>query len=139
MKNRKFFILAITIVLAALLIGIIIAYRMYTKPSRSIENETVIPATATAIAAEFENSEQLANRKYLDKAVEVSGIISEISQNQQNKTVVTLSGTILSGVQCSLLENNPSLRKGQQAVIRGFCTGYLTDVVINQARIVSVK
>ena len=66
----------------------------------------------------------------------MNGIISDFRTNQQNKTVITLNGTDMSGVQCSLTTAEPNLKKGDAITIKGFCTGYLTDVIIDRGIIV---
>jgi len=43
-----------------------------------------------------------------------------------------LSGTAMSGVQCSLLDDAGSVHKGDSITVTGFCSGYLTDVVLDR-------
>jgi len=112
--------------------GAVIAYRMYNKPHRSAASETAIELTATQLAAEYENDEAKANKKYLGNVLQVSGTVSEVTLNQQNKPVIILPGNDLSSVQCTLLDNAPAVKKGDSITIRGFCTGYLTDVIMDR-------
>jgi tRNA_anti-like len=87
---------------------------------------------AKELAAEYERDEAGANKKYLGNALQVSGTVSEVSVNQQNRPVIVLSGTDMSGVQCSLLKEAAGIKKGDAVTIKGFCSGYLTDVVIDR-------
>ncbi|MEP6726118.1 MAG: hypothetical protein ABJC98_09900, partial [Bacteroidota bacterium] len=112
--------------------GAIIVYRAYNKPHRSAATETAVELTAMRLAAEYEKNEADANKKYLGNAVQVSGTVSEVSFNQQNKPVIVLLGADMSGVQCTLQGNALDIKKGDSITIKGFCTGYLTDVIMDR-------
>lgn len=116
--------------------GGIIGYRLYNKPARSVESETAVAVTAAGIAVEYEKDEAGANKKYLGKAIQVSGTVSETSVNQQQKTVVMLTGSDMSGVQCTLLEASSAIKKGDAIVLKGFCAGFLTDVIMDRCIVV---
>jgi len=110
----------------------VIIYRMYNKPHRSAANETAVELTAMRLAADYEKDEAGANKKYLGNAVQVSGTVSEVTFNQQNKPVIFLMGADMSGVQCTLQDNARDIKKGDSVTIKGFCTGYLTDVIMDR-------
>ncbi|MEP6747558.1 MAG: hypothetical protein ABJB86_07520 [Bacteroidota bacterium] len=124
--------------LCLLCIGIIaiIAYREYYRPHRSVEAETAIVVTAKQLSADYEKDEAASNKKYLGKALQVSGTVSDMSVNQQKKTVILLTASDMSGVQCSFQEGVNAIKKGDTLVIKGFCTGFLTDVIIDRCIIV---
>jgi hypothetical protein len=124
------------LLLAALLAGGFVAYRMYTKPHRSIEQEKALTITASQLAADYESNETGANKKYLDKAILVKGAIADLASNQEHKTVVTLQGTDMIGVQCTLQGTETGLKNGDVIEVKGFCTGYLTDVVLDRCILV---
>jgi hypothetical protein len=107
-------------------------YRAWNRPHRSAAMETAVVINAPQLAAAFEQDEASANKQYLGQAVQVSGTIDGVSVNQQNKPVLVLKGTDISSVQCSLLQDMPGLKKGDLVVIKGFCSGYLTDVVMDR-------
>jgi len=110
----------------------VIGYRMYNKPHRSAATETAVELTAMRLAADYEKDEAGANKKYLGNAVQVSGTVSEVSFNQQNKPVIFLMGADMSGVQCTLQDDAHGIKKGDSITIKGFCTGYLTDVIMDR-------
>lgn len=130
--KRKTVRTVLSLLLLLLFAGAGYVYWQYNKPHRSAAEEKAIAVNAPQIAAEFEQDENIANKKYLGNAVCISGRISELSVNQQNKPVVILTGTSMSGVQCSLLKDAASLRKGDSITVTGFCSGYLTDVVLDR-------
>ena len=105
---------------------------MYNKPHRSAANETAVELTAMRLASDYEKDEAGANKKYLGNAVQVSGTVSEVTLNQQNKPVIFLLGADMSGVQCTLQDNARDIKKGDSITIKGFCTGYLTDVIMDR-------
>lgn len=118
--------------LVCIAVAAIIGYRMYTKPHRSVATEQAVSLTALQLVHAYETDEAASNKKYLGNAVQVSGTVSDVSVNQQNKTVVLLTGSAMCGVQCSLLEEPAHLKKGDQITIKGFCTGFLSDVIMDR-------
>lgn len=96
---------------------------------------------ATALLSEFEKNEAKANQKYMDKVIEVNGIIAEITKDQKGATVVALRNTeAFSGVLCTLQESSDeAIQKyaiGKSIKIRGVCTGMLMDVVLNKCVVI---
>jgi tRNA_anti-like len=111
--------------------GGIVAYKMWTKPHRNVEETRALTVTATKLATAYESNEPEANSDYLDKVLAVIGEINEISKNQKGQTVITLKGTDMGGIICTLESAMPATTKtGATVVVRGICTGYLTDVVL---------
>jgi len=118
------------------IIAVIIGVRLYNKPPRTVDSEEALKVTAVDLATYYEKNESVKNNKYTDKAVQISGVITDLRTNQQNKTVLTFTGTDMSGVQCSLMNAEPGLKKGDSITIKGFCTGYLTDVIVDRGILV---
>ena len=56
---------------------------VYSKNNhRKIDNEIAIPITAVDIVKEYQVNEKIANSKYLNKAIQVTGIVTQIDKNQ---------------------------------------------------------
>lgn len=125
-------------VLAALLFMIIAGaafYYYYNKPRREIDSESAISVTAYELFRDFETNEPEANLKYLDKVVEVSGLVGEISSNQQGKTIVVLeSDSAFGGIACTIDGTSAGISVGSDVTMRGICKGFLTDVVVTEAK-----
>jgi len=132
MMKKKTIRVGVLLSLLCLATGAVIVYRMYNQPHRSAETENAVAMSAKQLAEEYERDEAGANKKYLGNAVQVNGTVSEVSVNQQNKPVIVLAGTGMSGIQCSLLKETDGIKKGDAVTIKGFCSGYLTDVVIDR-------
>lgn len=128
MTKRKFLLIGFVLVLA----GLLVTYRLYNKPHPSALTASAITVTAQELVTEYEKDESAANKKYLGQALQVSGTVSDISQNQQHRSTAILTGTDMAGVQCSFEMDPPLMKKGDKVVLKGFCTGMLTDVIIDR-------
>lgn len=124
-----------------LLIGIVaagIGYYMYNKPVESLEKKKAdVSVTANQIIADYEADEKAANEKYLGKVVEVSGKVSTIT-NEGGKIKVQLeTGNPMALVICELEDgkNAGQIQAGEQAKVKGLCSGYLSDVVLVQSTV----
>ena len=127
-KRLIFGIIAIII-----LSGFGYAYYIWNKPSRDVSKEEGIKITAVAIFDSFENNEQAANISFLNKAVEVTGTVTNVKTNQAGNTVVYLkSDDPVFGVNCTFKQNPGKIEKGGNITFKGICTGYLSDVILNQ-------
>lgn len=120
----------ITVSILAVVAGAV-GYKMYTKKHRMIEQETYTSTRATELFKAFEENESSANTKYLNQVIEVSGILSEVLANQEGNTVAILkSDDPLFGISCTLEHPATDLSAGDSIVVKGVCTGYLSDVVL---------
>jgi hypothetical protein len=124
------------IIIGILVLGIIgafIAYKMYNKPHVNVEEASAdISITADKILNDFSSDENSANLKYLDKIIEVKGVVSEINIEKGIITIETNDdfGSVL----CHLSEEASikisGLQEGQIIVVKGICTGFLMDVIL---------
>ena len=131
-RNRKKIIAwALLSVLLITVTGAVIGYKMYTKPHRNVDQVKAVQVSALELVTAYENNEAEANAQYLDKVLEVKGEITGISKNQKEEPVITLRGTDMSGIICTLEGTGTSgIKLNSSVVIKGICTGFLTDVVL---------
>ena len=116
-------------VLLLILIGASVGTYMWFKPHPKPNN--CIQVTSENINREYNTDEKTANLKYLNKPVEVSGIISTVSSNQDGNIVITLeSGDPMAETQCTMADKNVKAAKGQNITIVGFCKGNNMGVVL---------
>lgn len=67
----------------------------------------------------------------MNKVLEVTGKVSEVSANMDNKRVVVLgTADLMFGVRCTMEDSLTSVQVGTTVTIKGICSGYLSDVVI---------
>lgn len=142
MKNRKIIYISGIIILAGALIALFTFIKLYNKPhadvSASIPDYTV---TAKDIVEEFKNDEQKANGKYLDKIIQVEGVIKDITVADGNSVVTLTATTSSENIICNMeaTENKKILhtQKGQKIIVRGVCTGFLLDVMLVRTVIIN--
>jgi hypothetical protein len=131
MRNKRRTILTILVAIVLAVAGY--AYYVWNKPPRDVAEEKGIQITAVAIFDSFSNNEQSANTQFLNKAIEVTGKVSDVKKNQAGETVVYLqSDDPIYGVNCTFRQDPGLITKGSTITFKGICTGYLSDVVINE-------
>jgi hypothetical protein len=115
--------------IAAVVVAVVL---VWNKPHKTVENEPGLRITAEVLAKAFEENEQNANDTYLNKILEVGGTISEVTKNQDGRTVLLLGvEDPLSGVQCTMKDDKATYESGQRVTVKGFCNGYTTVVLLN--------
>lgn len=137
MKTWKKTVLTLGII-GILAAGIFVVY-VFLKPHRDVTNEKAIPLTAQALYDAFKTNETEANAKYLNKAIELSGEVLDITTNQEGKTVVNCkTNDPLVVINCTFKTSPGALKAGDNIVFKGICTGYIPDanVVINEGILV---
>ncbi len=135
MRRWKKLILGVVVVI--IISGFGYAYYIWNKPARDVSNEKGIKLTAVAIFDSFENNEQAANVSFLNKAVEVTGKVTNVKTNQAGNTVVYLqSHDPVFGINCTFKQDPGKIEKGETITFKGVCTGYLSDVILNEGVLV---
>jgi hypothetical protein len=139
MKRKKSYVL---VALVVLLLGGLYAYREYhRKPADLSSMNPVAGMDAVKLAGLYEADESKANALYLGKAIDVTGTIADI-QNQQDTLVNILLGDKNAMHRVSCLMNTAytaevkKYKPGDAVTIRGICTGYLMDVELNRCVII---
>jgi DNA/RNA endonuclease YhcR with UshA esterase domain len=124
------------IIIGILVLGIIgafIAYKMYNKPHVNVEEASAdISITADKILNDFSSDENSANLKYLDKIIEVKGVVSEINIEKGIITIETNDdfGNVICHLSEEASRKISGLQEGQIIVVKGICTGFLMDVIL---------
>lgn len=136
---KKKLILSVLIVFIAAIITV--WFFIFYKPThfkRDASDEKAITISAKEIVKSFQANEANANTLFLNKAVEINGEVSEIKKDQTGKSTVMLkSEDPFSNVFVTLKEKNKQPQVGSNIVIKGICTGFLSDVVVIDATIIS--
>ena len=134
MKGKLKYIPAILIV--ALLGAYIIWRYAFRESGMNVSSEKPDYAvTATGLLQTFETDENAANALYLDKILLVSGTVESVSSDSLGISVYLKEGDAVAGVICSFEKESIDtalIRKGIQVNVKGICTGYLMDVVLNR-------
>lgn len=85
----------------------------------------------------FKINEAEANNLYLEKIISVSGIVESISEDSMEITVYLKEKDAVSGVICSFDRDTDvsGIMEGTRVQIKGRCSGYLLDVILNKCSI----
>lgn len=124
--------------LVLLLIIAAVGFYALNMSGDSVENKVADHTiTASALYAEYSANENASNKKYIGKTIEITGSISELSEDQEGATVLMFTAPgAMEGVMCTLDkdEQSTALAVGQQVKLKGQCTGKLdmTGVVLNK-------
>lgn len=116
----------------------IIGYYQYNKPHANMQKmRPDFELSATELREAFQNDEALANSRFLDKIILVTGVVKEIKSDDTQKQILLETGDLMSNVNCSLdhLAEHTSfdlLKQGSQIKIKGICTGILMDVEMDR-------
>lgn len=121
-------------VLVACLSATAVVYYLYNKPVEKVESMKGISVSALDLAKEYSSNEKAADTKYLDQAIEVTGLVTEIEQNQDGGTMVILqTDDPTAGIQCALRDAKISVTKGATVTIKGKCSGNgITGVTLTE-------
>lgn len=120
--------------------GLAVWWYFWEKPRRDVKNEAAVEISAADLFKAYSENEQTANGLYLDKVIQVTGKVTEVKTNQSGQQVVVLeTADPIFGVSCTLKTVDPSLQAGSMATLKGFCSGFLSDVVIRECENIKPK
>lgn len=138
---KKSLKIASIIAIVAILSGAYVAYQMWNKPHADAAEMEGIKVTAAQLVGAYETDEALANSTYLSKVVEVTGSVAEVNiQDTITYVTLTFPEAMMGGVQVTVdqrsVDDAKQLKEGDNATFKGFCNGYLMDVVVKDAVLV---
>jgi hypothetical protein len=122
-------------------VGVILAalYMFNMKHTDTAKAKPDYVVTSTLLQKEFEDNETAASTKYVNKIVEVTGTVASVKQSDNNSVNITLStGSDMSSVICTFttLADNSKIKAGDTVTLRGECSGYLMDVLLNNCALI---
>ena len=131
--NKKFYLVGIVLLLVLVGIG---GFWQYNRPARNLQNEeAAFTIPASELYNQFSADEQSANKQYLDKTIQVQGLLKSVGRGPDGSLNLTLdSGSGLGDITCEVPDSNvpegASLQVGREVAVKGQCTGKLMDVVL---------
>jgi hypothetical protein len=140
---KPFVKIVLFIVLFIAVSAILAALIMYNK--KHMDTAKAKPdfvVTATSLQKEFEDNETAASARYINKILEVSGTIASIIQADSSNLNVSLkTGNDMSSVICTFhcRTDNPKFKPGDEIALRGECSGFLMDVLLNNCAAVQAR
>ncbi|MFC0603284.1 OB-fold protein [Winogradskyella pulchriflava] len=121
------------VIFGIIIVAAIVGYNYIYQDHRSIENEKAeFVLTSNEIAVQFSENLLASEQTYLNKTIEVSGLISEINTNN-----ITLDDKVF----CQFSEAvEPSIKDNSKLKIKGRVIGYddlLEQVKLDQCTIIN--
>jgi hypothetical protein len=138
MKLYVKILLGVVVFIAIVGIGAgIYMFRMPHKDLGKAKPDFVI--TAVDLQKAFGDNETAATAKYVKKVLEVSGVVDAVKTGEANTINVTIrSGSELSSVICTFpaATDQSGFTPGSQIKVRGECSGFLMDVLLNNCVVI---
>ncbi len=119
-KTKKILLVLLVLVVA----GVAIGYFIWNKPHKDVLSAESIQSGAVDLYQSFVADSASANKKFIDKVVEVTGTVHSIAVNQQNQKVVLLK-TASDGayVNCTMEQADAIVKEGSTVKLKGICSG----------------
>jgi len=145
MKKKKILLKILAVVLIVIIGTALLAFReFYRKPKDLTNLKPKFTVSAIDFIKEFGTDDKKADAKYLDKVIEVNGVVKEMKKDENGYYTIVLGDTsAMSSVICSMdsLHNDglQNIARGNNLSIKGVCTGYNaeeflgSDVILNRA------
>jgi pectate lyase len=122
MTTKKKIILLAVIVLV--LVAVMVGYYFYTKGPIDVKGASGKKISAIELYKTFSTDSLSAKKQFLEKILEVSGTVVQVSQNQQNQAIVLLKTTTEgASVNCTLEGATNAVKEGDNISIKGICSG----------------
>jgi tRNA_anti-like len=120
-SKKKYLLLFLTgIVLLAAGAG----FYFYNKPAVDIKDANGLKVFATSLYETFTKDSVVAKKEYTNKILEVSGMVTLITENQQHQPLVLLKTNIGgAAVNCTLEGPVGAIKVGSSVSIKGICNG----------------
>ena len=135
--------IALFVVLFIAVSAILAALILYNKkhPDTAKTKPDFIIA-APLLQKEFEDNEKTASARYINKIIEVTGTIASITPAGSNHLNISLkTGSDMSSVICTFpaVGDQSMLKTGDEITLRGECSGFLMDVLLNNCSTVMTR
>ena len=95
--------------------------------------------TASGLQKEFEDDETAASAKYINKILEITGKITSVTPAENNVMSISLeTASDFSSVICTFpaVTDPAALIVGNVVTLRGECSGFLLDVLLNNCALI---
>jgi tRNA_anti-like len=95
--------------------------------------------TASVLEKAFEDNEIAASKIYINKILEVTGTVASVKPADNNVLSISLAtGSDLSSVICTFtaVTDTSKFRTGYKINLRGECSGFLMDVLLNNCALI---
>lgn len=135
---------SVFLVSCLLLLIILAGVFMYYKPHRSVgESDVAFKISAIDLFNDFKEDEAKANTAYLDKVLEVHGILMQITFDDSGVALMLGDRQLDAGISCHMTDDDKGqfrkIKEGDIVTVKGICNGMLFDVVLDKCVLVQKK
>lgn len=135
MKIKKPYRFILIVILITGLAGLITAIYFFNLRNKDLLKEKPdFIITAEELQREFESDENASTLKFVNKIVEVTGVISSVENGENSSlNIALITGNSMSSVICTIPAEagTSGLVAGHTVTLRGECSGFLMDVLLN--------
>lgn len=97
---------------------------LWNKPHTNVAGAEAIKTEAIPLYQSFTSDSVNAKKQFLQQVVEVKGVTSKISTNQQNQQVVLVkTATDGASINCTMEKADSEIKAGDSVVLKGICEG----------------
>ena len=119
-KNILIFFIAIV------LIAVVAGYMIWNKPHRDVKGADAVKITAIDLYKIFTTDSVTAKSTYLNAVVAVTGVVKQVSLNQQNQQIIFLkTNNEDASVNCTMEANADNIKARDTITVKGICSGYI--------------
>jgi hypothetical protein len=131
--KKKSKILLTTVVVFVLVLSTLYFYVTKENTVNIAAAHTEIQISSESLISSFLNNESSANSEYIEKTIEIAGVIKDITFLNNRYTVLLQGETDFSCVICDMQPDQynsiKKLELGQDIVLKGICKGFLMDAI----------
>lgn len=145
MKKRKTILRILSVLLVLIIAVAIFGFEEFNRKPKDLTGlKPTVTVSAVDFIKDFSKDDKAAEGKYIDKVVEVKGIVKEAKKDEKGFYTIVLGDTsAMSSVRCSMDGDHSdafkNLSRGNNLSVKGICTGYNadeflgSDVILNRA------
>ncbi|MGB5820643.1 MAG: hypothetical protein WBG90_14255 [Saonia sp.] len=144
-KNRGTGFVAL-IFIGILLLCTYYTYNVFFSDTRIMdmaEERTDIAISSDSLISSFIVDENLANSRYVEKTIEVEGVIREVNFLNNRYTVFLQGENQMACLMCDMQTDQTGrikkLKLGQTVRLKGICKGFLMDAILLNCVIINKK
>jgi len=143
-RSKKVIVSLVVVLLLVLFGFVFVKFYVFRKADTSVASKKAdVEITVSDLVKSFEIDEKAANTKYLSKIILVKGIVDNVADTKNDTaaeiTIYLKDKGKTSGVMCSFdksIIHKDAVKSGDSVSIKGICSGYLMDVVMNKCALV---
>lgn len=122
-----------TIFFAGAIVCLALGWYWFNKPRESVQfKSTDVSISAIQLYEAYNNNEADADKLYLNKVVEVKGVVDDFTNSGEDIIVTLELQPTGGGISCRLSPGEKfeekTVSKGMEITIKGKCTGFNMDV-----------